>query len=220
MPVRIEGNAGITQINGPGESAKTNTHLSTNIYIAVGGNQVGAVQTMQVQEKRAIKMIDEVGTDGHIDSAPQTSAGFTGTCNRIRFDGQRVAEAFMRGFVHVHAQRIPFDIEIHDQFRGAPESGEEIITTIRNVWINGISYTYQISDFTIVEDMTWDAESIDSTVGGHAVVDGSANNRGIAMTGEFAINPFEQSADTGVYRGALDAPGLLNAFNDTGGRTR
>ena len=219
MPVRIE-NAASTRTspdNMPG-TARTATHLSTNIYIAVNGLNVGAVQTLTVNEERAIKMIDEVGTDGHIDSAPNVSTKISGTCNRIRFDGQRIAEAFMRGFVHVHAQRIPFDITIFDNFQGSNDDST-IVTTIRNVWINKINYTYQVSDFVIAEEMGWQAEGIGSqTQGGSAVV-GPVNNRGIPMSGDDAINPFEQSADTGEYRGALDAPGLLDAFNGAGGRT-
>jgi len=223
MPVRIEG-PGKTRINSvEGDAARTATHLSTNIYISVNGTSVGAVQSLQVSEERGgIKFIDEVGTDGHIDSAPNASTNITGSCKRVRFDGQRIAEAFMRGFVHVHAQRIPFDIVIHDNFSGADEASI-VITTIRNVWIKGISYDYQSGDFVIVEDMRWEAEGIESTLQGapgESVVGTTSNNAGIPLSGDSASNPYEVSADTGDYRGALDAPGLLEAFNAAGGRTR
>ena len=220
MPVRIT-NAGSTRIAHPeGDAARTATHLSTNIYIAVNGIQVGAVQTLKVSEERGLKMIDEVGTDGHIDSAPNVSTKISGSCNRVRFDGQRIAEAFMRGFVHVHAQRIPFDITIHDNFQGSDDDSI-VVTTIRNVWLSNISYTYQVSDFVIIEDMTWQAEAIETWRAGSPGVSivGNKNNRGIPMEGASAPNPFEQSADAGEYRGALDAPGLLDAFNGATGRT-
>ena len=56
----------------------TDTAISTNIIITVRGKggvyvPVGAVQTMQISEKRQVRMVDEVGTDGHIDSVPMKS---------------------------------------------------------------------------------------------------------------------------------------------------
>ena len=218
MPLRIA-NEARTRITHPKEegAARTATHLSTNIYIAVNGLQVGAVQTLQITEERGVKEIDEVGTDGHIDSAPNVSTNISGTCNRIRYDGQRIAEAFMRGFVHVHAQRIPFDIEVHDNFAGADDDSA-IITTIRNVWLTKIGYTYQASDFIISEEIGWVAEGICSNRNGGSVVR-AVNNRNIPMSGANTLNPFETDADIGDFRGALDAPGLLAAFNGTAGRT-
>src|SRR5882757_9441893 len=119
---------------------------------------------MDVTESGSIKMIDEVGTDGHIDSAKNSSTNVTGSCTRTRFDGQRIAEAFMRGYVHVKSQRLPFDIEIQDNFKGAG-TDSVVITTIRNVWIKSINYTYSADNFVITEDMSWEAESIDSVMG-------------------------------------------------------
>src|SRR5271169_3739100 len=92
----------------------TSTGISTNILIAVRNPQtggyvpVGAVQSMAISEKRSIKMIDEVGTDGHIDSVPNQSTNISGSCQRVRFDRLRVAEAFDRSFLHVSAQVYPF----------------------------------------------------------------------------------------------------------------
>src|SRR5208282_2489926 len=106
----------------PGGQNKTSTGISTNIIITVqtplGYIPVGAVQQLQITEARSIKMIDEVGTDGHIDSVPNQSTNVTGNCQRIRFDRLRVAEAFARGFVHVSAQAYPFNIVIFDNQTG------------------------------------------------------------------------------------------------------
>jgi len=52
---------------------RTGTAVSTNIIIEVDGNAVGAIQQLQVKEDRSIVTIDEVGTDGHIDSVPNKS---------------------------------------------------------------------------------------------------------------------------------------------------
>lgn len=190
------------------QNNKTGTHLSTNIIILVGPNVVGAVQTMVITEARpTIKMVDEIGTDGHIDSAPSASTNYNGTCTRIRFDRMRIAEAFSRGFTHVKSQRIPFDIVIQDRFHDA-DLGSSIITTIKNVWIDRIGYTYSSADFVITDEMGWQAEDIFSTLGTGAVVDGSKN----AVGQPIKFNTFESEADVGLFRGALDAPGLLDAF--------
>jgi hypothetical protein len=208
MTLRLS-NPGSTRINDTATGrSTTRTHLSTNINILVDGIAVGAISKMQISEKRSVKKTGEVGTDGFIDSSPTTSTDISGSCDRTRFDGQRIAEAFLRGYVHVAAQRLPFDIEIQDNFKGG-DAGSIVITTIRNVWITGIDYTYQSDNFVIVDSMNWTAESIESVMGSGASVVGPVNNRGITI----AQNAFEVQADTGIFRGALDAAGLLDAFD-------
>ncbi len=207
---------------------KTSTAISTNIIIMVGNTAVGAVQSLAISEKRGIKMIDEVGTDGHIDSVPNVSTNITGTCQRVRFDKLRIAEAFSRGFVHVQSQVYPFDIVIIDKQKRA--TGEQISTVIKNVWISGIDYTYQVSDWVITDTMTWEAETIYSHLNG-----GSSNSGGVpvAVGGERGIQHLgigkngvggvvsgdngnipniEQLVDTGSggRRGSLDAAGLID----------
>jgi hypothetical protein len=195
-----------TDVNG---NNATKSHLATNIIIKAGNYVVGAVQTLNITESRDVKMIDEVGTDGHIDSAPSASTNISGNCTRVRFDKQRVAEAFGRSFTHVHAQRIPFDIEIHDIFADE-DTNNAVITTIKNVWITEISYDYNATDWVISDKMSFKAEAIFSILANKNVVTGVANGQ----DGPIYLNQFEQEADRGVFRGALDAAGVLNAFID------
>ena len=196
----------------PGGQNKTSTAISTNIIITVKNSNgsyqpVGAVQSMALSEKRPIKMIDEVGTDGHIDSVPNQSTNITGSCQRVRFDRLRIAEAFSRGFVHVASQAYPFDIVIFDKQKLA--QGLQISTVIKNVWISGIDYTYQISDWVITDTMTWEAETIFSILN-------SGSNTPVAQGGEIGLQfsniPIERDTDTGTNgrRGSLDAPGLID----------
>jgi len=197
-----------TQLFDQDGNNRTATHLSTNIIILVAGNVVGAVQELNITEARpTITMIDEVGTDGHIDSAPAKSTDISGSCKRTRFDKMRIAEAFSRGYIHVKSQRIPFDIEIHDQFADS-DPGNSIITTIKNVWIENINYVYSAADWVISDNMAWKAEDIYSTLNMNNVVTTIPNG----YIENIHINSFEQEADRGDFRGALDAPGLLNAF--------
>jgi hypothetical protein len=188
-------------------NARTATHLSTNIVIKAGDYVVGAVQKMQVNERREIKMMDEVGTDGHVDGAPVRSTDISGSCDRIRFDKQRIVGAFARGYIHAHAQRIPFDIEIHDFFHDA-DQGNAIITTLHQCWIQEISYSYNADNWMITDSMSFVAKGISSFLKNQNVVTGVANGQ----DGSIYLNQYEQEADRGLYRGAMDAAGVLNAF--------
>lgn len=182
----------------------TRTGISTNIVIKVGGTAVGAIKSIHITEQRTIQMVDEVGTDGHIDSVPTKSTDITGTCNRTRFDLLRITTAFGRDFLHVASQRIPFDIDIYDNWNGS--GANAIITTIRNVWIKSINYTYQSDNWIIVDDMAFDAEAIYSTLNG-----GSASNSG-PRGFKLYNDPTELLTDVGLKRGSLDVPGLLTDY--------
>lgn len=187
----------------------TKTHLSTNIIIKVDGKAVGAVKTLSVTESRNIARIAEIGTDGFIDSAPQRSTEVGVRCSRVRFARQRIAEAFGRGFVHAGAQRIPFNIEIHDVFADK-DPANAVVTVIENCWISNMSYAYNSDDFLISEDMDLVAERIYSHINAKNVVSATSNGTG----GPIIINQFEAQADRGEYIGTLNAAGLLNAFLD------
>lgn len=206
---------------------KTSTAISTNIIILVNNTPVGAVQSLSINEQRNIKMIDEVGTDGHVDSVPNQSTNITGSCERIRFDKLRIAEAFSRGFLHVSSQVYPFDIVILDKQKR--DQGSQISTVIKNVWIKGINYTYSAQDWVITDKMDWEAETIFSILnGGSSPIAGGVpaavgGERGITHMGAGpngvvtipsgdGITNIEQLSDTGSAgrRGSLDAAGLID----------
>jgi len=189
----------------------TSVGLSTNIIIMVDGRSVGGIKSLSVDESRNITMIDEVGTDGHVDSAPSKSTDVSGRAQRTRLNKMRIAESFGRQFLHVHSQRFPFDIVIKDIFAGSDDAST-VVTTIKNVWIKKIGYSYAAGDFVIVEDMDWEAETIYTTLGASA---NSAVLGGLQGYPKLYTNSIETSADTGGRRGALDAAGLLNAMFST-----
>lgn len=206
---------------------KTSTAISTNIIILVNNTPVGAVQSLAISEKRSIKMIDEVGTDGHVDSVPNQSTNISGSCQRVRFDKLRIAEAFSRGFIHAASQVYPFDIVVLDKQKR--DQGSQISTVIKNVWISGLDYTYQVSDWVITDTMSWEAETIFSVLnGGSSPIPGGVpvavgGERGITHMGVGpngivtipsgdGITNIEQLVDTGSggRRGSLDAAGLID----------
>ena len=183
----------------------THAALSTMIVLKVNGNAVGGLQKIQISESREIKMIDEIGTDGHVDSTPSRSSDITGSCERIRLDGLRIAEAFSRGFLHVKSQRFPFTIEIFDMMRG---SNLAVITTITNVWIEKIDYGYNVGDWVVSDNMSFKAEKISSYI--------SSVGQIAAQTGSLRQLPnvdwdiYEMAADIGNRNGAMDSPNLLS----------
>lgn len=196
----------------------TRTGVSTEIIIQVDGNPIGAIQTINYKEDRQIKPIDEVGTDGHIDSVPSKSTDVSGECTRVRFDNLRIASAFSRGFVHVAAQRVPFDIVILDIFAadendadGFNGSDNVITTVIKNVWIRSLGVTYSAADFVITENMGWVAEHIYSYIGQGNNVVPATSARQLQIIDNDA---FERMADIGKRRGALDAAGLINIVDN------
>jgi len=189
------------------QNNRTATHLSTNIIIKVDGNIVGATQSLQVTEQRAIAMVKEIGTDGNIDSHPNSATQYSGSCTRVRFARTRITEAFGRGFVHAHSQRLPFDIEIQDIFADS-DRANAVITVLKNVWINNLSVNYQADNYVVSESMQFQFERIYSFINNRNVVQAASSDRQFPIV----LNEFEQQADRGAYIGALDAPGLLNAF--------
>ena len=200
-----------SSILAPNGANSTFTGLSTNILIRIGTTTVGAVQELQVTERRNIQMIDELGYDGHIDSAPTKATDINGSCTRIRYDRLRMAEAFARGYIHVASQRIPFDMVIIDKWNGDAQNA--VITTIKNVWIEQIGYSYSAGQFIITDTMSWQAEAIYSTQNGTNAATGGV--RGI----QFNSDSVERETDRGARRGALTnvegETALINtAFND------
>jgi hypothetical protein len=207
-PQQFASNTG-SQLLGPNGANITSTALSTNIIIKVGPNAVGAVQSMEVREDREIRMIDEIGQDGHIDSVPVRSTNYSGTCERIRFERMRIAEAFSRSFLHAKSQRYPFDIVIFDIQNG--NGNNALITTIKNVWIQEISYGYRADNWIITDRMTWQAEDIFTVVNGNNPgAQGGTLNIPLAIGSP--TSDIEVASDVGSRRGSLDVPGLINAI--------
>jgi hypothetical protein len=142
---------GSTLNGSQGNGNKTSTGVSTSIIIKVGPNTVGAIQELSVSESRNIKMIQEIGTDGNIDSVPNSATEITGSCKRIRFDRMRIAESLGRGFLHAKSQRVGFNIEIIDTWNG--DGSASLITTLTNVWISKIDFSFSSQDWVIADTM-------------------------------------------------------------------
>jgi len=114
--------------------------LSTQIVVQAADakgqmHTVGAIQTLAPTETRPLVRISEVGTDGVLEIVPNAAFTIELAVTRLVFDYRRLPAAFARGFRHIHAQRLPFDIVVLDynpyveNFNSFSETGE---TTANN----------------------------------------------------------------------------------------
>jgi len=188
----------------------TRTGLSTQIVITVNGEPVGAVQSFAETQSKTVRRVAEVGTDGFIEIIPQTPTTVSLELERVVFDGLSLTESMSRSWRNITSQRIPFDIEVIDQFTGT--GGNAVITTYKNCWFERTSKSYTAGDYVIVERATVAAEYIFSMRAGQPVhksqgVSGARDipNRQVDASG------IETAADMGDRRGALDAAGIISA---------
>lgn len=178
--------------------------LSTQIVVKVGSDTVGAVQTLEVTQNRPLTRIVELGLDGTLELVPTQRTEVTLTVRRVVFDRLRLPEAFERGFVNIHAQRLPFDILVIDQTGG---DGDLAVTHhYVNCWFQAYSTPYNADNYLITESATIQAETVSSRLGA------SANAaQGGSRDMKPQIEQIEREADIGNRRGTLDAPGLITA---------
>jgi hypothetical protein len=223
-----------TQLN-----SSTQTGLSTQILVQVDGLAVGGIQSLRVNQRRPLRAITEVGTDGNIEIVPNAATTFELSIERIYFDRKTITESLGRSFLNIQAQRYPFDIYIYDfhNVPGAaldPEFGvgdptaaaqlaaNGIITTVyENVWIGSLDTTYSSGDYIIMQNISATAEFCHSHIGPVS----SAADGVSGIPGSAAIDQPLDSADgfrelrnleklVDVSRpGSMDARALRNLGN-------
>ena len=208
-----------TQLQNSNGTNKTSVGLSTHILIKnENGDKIGAIKSLSVTEQGTVTQITELGTDGVIDSCRTQSVKISGDCSRTRFSKARITEAFGREYVHLQSQAYPFDIWIIDR-KGADIS-EWVTTVIKNVWINNIQYTYSDDNWVLVDKMSWQAETIYSTLGANGNIPSATGGLLGIKLANYSLKSSsqnlnaEQAADVGLSgrRGSLDVPGLIDAI--------
>lgn len=195
---------------GTTQSAATNTGLSTQILIKVDGQTVGAVQSLSAQQNRPTRRVQEVGTDGTVEIVPNSTTTVTLNVTRIAFDRKRLPESLQRGYINIHAQRIPFDVfvfdfsgvdpaTVDDSFDVTSQSG--VVTHVyENCWFQSLQTQYQATDYIITENCTLDVEFVHTFINGDPSVNASSGNPDFD-------DALERTADTN-RRGSLDGRGL------------
>lgn len=210
------------------QAASTQTGLSTQILVVVDEQPIGAIQSLSVSQSRNIERVKEVGTDGTIELVPTGATEVSLSIQRIVFDKKRLTESFSRGYLNIHAQRIPFDIFVYD-FQNAtssteqggqpgdglalareldpnnsfdaPRDGTGVITTVyENCWFKSLKVSYEASNYIITEDADVECEWV------HSFRDGDPSTPASLEIPSFD-DALERMADAG-RRGSLDARGL------------
>lgn len=207
MAIITRSKTGSTLLRSDG-SNKTSTAISPQILIYVGASPVGAIKSISVTEQRTVASITELGTDGVIDSVPTSKTAISGNCTRIRFDRMRMFEAFGRSYIHLQSQRYPFDIQIVDTWNG--DGDNALVTVLKNVWFNNLSYTYSDDNWIISDQAGWVAETIFTTLKGGPAAAGGEISLPLAVNSP--TSDIERNADVGALRGSMDTPGILKSF--------
>lgn len=213
---------------GTNQAATTQTGLSTQILVVVDEQPIGAIQNLSVSQNRGLERVTEVGTDGVVEIVPTSATQVSLTINRIVFDKKRLTESFSRGYLNIHAQRIPFDIFVYD-FQNArssteqsadpgsglalapnldvnaafdaPNDAEGVVTFVfENCWFESLSTSYGADNYIITEDATVQCEWV------HSFRDGQTNVPA-SLQVPSVDDALERLADVG-RRGSLDARGL------------
>lgn len=186
----------------------THTALSTQIIIMVNNEPIGAAQELSIEQRRQLKRIKEIGTDGTIEIVPTSSADISVSMRRIAFDGLSMTESMSRGFRNINSQRIPFDIVMIDQYTGTGD--DAVITTLHGCWFSSLSVSYSAEDYLIAEQGNIEVEYMSIIRGGEAVAKSQGVGGGRQIPG-IQLDVAELEADSGLRRGALDYPGLISA---------
>lgn len=216
-------------------NASTQTGLSTQILVQVDGQSVGGIQRLSVNQRRPLREITEVGTDGVIEITPNGATTYDLQIERIYFDRKTITEALGRAFLNIQAQRAPFDIVVYD-YHNVPASAVDvangydltsnspgvIVTIYENCWIESLATTFTSSDYIIMQNVGVKCEFVHShngVVSSEQTSDGDAPSSAALRTAQD-----EGSDDTAALRrlerlvdvsrpGSLDARGLRTFGN-------
>lgn len=208
---------------GTTQGAGTNAGLSTQILVQVDGQSVGAIQSLEISQSRPLERIKEVGTDGVIEIVPNGATDIEIQITRMVFDRKTLPEAFARGFLNIHAQRIPFDVFVYDFTSAVADPADPreanpndldlntafdasltangVVTHIyENCWFTSLNVTYSSDTYLISQNATVYAEFVHSFRDGNQSLSASIGNPDFK-------DALERLADTG-RRGSMDARGL------------
>lgn len=180
------------------------TGMSTQFIIRVNGEAVGTLQSFDPSESRPIQPVQEIGTDGFIEVHPNGPTTVKISVQRIVFDNLRLAPAFKRGFEHINAQRLPFDIEVYDHTH--VESIAPQVIVYRNCWFASIGTRYAAGNYQIAES----AEIVCQYVENLLPVEKGRNERGLEP--DVDANRWESKVDTGQRLGSMDTPDLIDEY--------
>lgn len=191
-------------VSGSTLTSKISTGLSTQIIVKVGTDTVGAIQNLSITQTRNIERIKEVGLDGVLEAVPNQATTYEATVERIVFDRLRLPESFMRGFINIKSQVVPFDILIIDRTNGDGDGA--VVHTLKNCWFSRYNPSFRADNYILSESGSIVFEDIFSTLGSTSANAAVGGSRGL----NYDLNERERATDRGDYRGTLDVADLIN----------
>jgi len=180
-----------------------NATLSTQLVIKVGRITVGAIQRLQITQRREHQVWEEIGTDGIVEIHPKGAAKISLSVERVVFDNLRLTESFGRGFVNIQSQRFPFDIEVIDLSLSDEIGNDSILHVFHNCWFSEYSPTISADSFVISERANILCERVTSSQNSISMVNGGL--RGISVE----YDTMERATDTIGRPGRFDPTGNL-----------
>lgn len=204
----------------------TSVGLSTQIIIKVQDYTVGAIQELRINQTRALKRHNEIGTDGVVEIIPTSPTAVSVSVRRIVFDGMNLPEAFARAFINIQAQRIPFNIDIFDmqhKVKNLTFPNDQVVEVnlqpsvkrIHNCWFASLTTPYDAGNFIISESAEIQAEYITSFT--------PALNKSLrpAWPGQLAnVDSIEKEIDVTGKRGSFSETSMEPATRIVGGSFR
>ena len=204
-------------------SGRIAASLSTQIYLEVDNQRIGAIQRFAPNQNRPIIGISEVGTDGFIEKVPNGPTDVKVSVERIAFDLIRLPQAMARAFRNIHAQRVPFNIKEYDVSAvgvddqdsdgGLPLGSDApgiLLTEYVDCWFSSLSTQYESQNYLI-------SESAEIEVTYVRTLGGTGNSNSFRTVNPYGSDDnYERVADgqTGLRRvGSLDAVGLSQVIN-------
>lgn len=204
-------------VSGSTLTSKISTGLSTQIIIKVSNDTVGAIQSLNITQTRNIERIKEVGLDGILEAVPNQPTLYDVSVTRIVFDRLTLPEAFLRGFVNIKSQVVPFDILIIDRTNGDDDGA--VVHTLKNCWFRTYNPKFGADNYIRSEDASLVCEDMYTTLGTSSANAAQGGARGL----KFDVNQRERETDRGSggtnggggFRGTLDVSSLINqVFED------
>lgn len=177
---------------------KINSSLNTNIVIKVGLNTIGAIQNLTIRQNKDIAILEEIGTEGVVDSHPKNAAKITATIRRIVYDQLSITEAFGRGFINLQSQRFPFDIHIIDMSAADEDGNDAVITVLNNCWFKSFETPYDVGGYLIVQSAEINCEYITTTRNSESAANGGARDV------NYEYDSIERITDTTGKQGRFD----------------
>lgn len=156
--------SGMPEVGANGGSLPVTT---TNIDVYANGLRVGFVQSFSPSESRNIIKVQELGTEGVVQSVPSNTNGGQLSVSRFAVynsdfynavsltkTGQFIKKADGNPFRTLKEQRVPLEFKVKTTIPTGSESFKYIIDTYVDCWLASYTKTISATTITVTEQST------------------------------------------------------------------